>query len=41
MIAKDEGKAHLDVIRTHLQQITDRLAPRIKEALERSLANAT
>lgn len=41
MIAKDEGTTNLEVIRTHLDNISERLSPRVREALERSLANAT
>ena len=40
MIAKDEGTANLDVIRSHLEKIGERLSSRVREALERSLANA-
>jgi hypothetical protein len=39
MIGKDEGTANLDVIRTHLDKISDRLSPRVKETLERALSN--
>jgi hypothetical protein len=40
MIGKDEGTANLDVIRAHLDKISDRLSPRVKETLERALSNA-
>ena len=41
MIGKDEGSANLNVIRAHLDKMSERLSPRIKETLDRSLANAT
>lgn len=40
MIAKDEGTANLDVIRAHLDKISERLSPRVKETLERAFGNA-
>ena len=40
MIGKDEGTANLDVIGAHLDKICDRLSARVKETLQRSLANA-
>ena len=40
MIGKDEGTANLDVIRAHLDKISDRLSPRVKETLNRALSNA-
>ena len=41
MIGKDEGSANLNVIQAHLDKMSERLSPRIKETLDRSLANAT
>ena len=38
-LAKEEGRAGLDGIQSHLDKIADRLTARIREASERSLTN--
>jgi len=39
IVAKEESRASLDGVQSHLEKISERLTPRMKEALERGLAN--